>query len=69
MGITRVRWIATDTEEEGHLLRNKNCYVLRVRLPGEGGGTNTGAEAASEARQGDVRVTRRGEAPPLTSFQ
>lgn len=32
-------------------------------------GYKAGAEAPSAARQGDVRVTRWGEAPPLMSFQ
>lgn len=48
--------------KKGDLQLKKKCSVLGVGLPGEGRGTNTGAK-------GDVRVTRRGEAPPFTSFQ
>lgn len=48
--LTRVRWIATTTEEKDDLLLSKKCCVLRVRPPGEGTGTKAGAGAASEAR-------------------
>lgn len=52
---------------ESNPLLNQKCPVLR--LPGEGGGTNAGAGAASEAWQGDARVIRWGEAPPFMDLQ